>query len=182
MKNIDVGELRPRQLIDEEDYKVQVTSNSNVQDDTIQASTSGSHVNVQDQVASTSSQLNGQASASNIPILQPTNIARDYPLDTIIGDISKGVQTRSRLASFCEHFSFVLFIEPKKIEKTLKDVDWINAMHEEQLHKKSSMEISREIEEPQRDLNQMGLEKQARSRWDSSKEQIKIGSSRLHSS
>jgi hypothetical protein len=35
------------------------------------------------------------------------------------------------LASFCEHFSFVSFIEPKKIEQALRDVDWVNAMHEE---------------------------------------------------
>jgi hypothetical protein len=71
---------------------VQVLSNSNVQVDTNQASISGSHDNVQDQqVASTSSQPNDQASASNqVPILQPTNIARDHPLDTIIGDISRG--------------------------------------------------------------------------------------------
>ena len=90
---------------DEEDDQVQVLSNSNVQVDTNQASTSGSHDNVQDQVASTSSQLNDQASASNqVLILQPTNIARDRPLNTIIGDISRGVQTRSRLASFYEYF------------------------------------------------------------------------------
>ena len=102
-----------------------------MQDDTNQASSSGSHDNEQDQVASTSSQPNDQASAINqVPILQPTNIARDHPLDTIIGDISRGVQTRSRLASFYEHFSFVSSIEPKKIDETLKDVDWMNAMHE----------------------------------------------------
>ena len=83
---------------------------SNAQDDTNKASTSGSHDNVQDQqVASTSSQSNDQASASNVPILQPTNIARDHPLDTIIGDISIGVQTRSRLASFCEHLICVIY-------------------------------------------------------------------------
>ena len=83
-------------------------------------------------MASTSSQPNDQASASNqVPILQPTNIARDHPLDTIIGDISRGVQTRSRLALFYEHFSFVSSIEPKKIDEALKDVDWVNAMHEE---------------------------------------------------
>ena len=64
-------------------------------------------------------------------VLQPTNVARDYPLDSIISDISRGVQTRSKLASFCEHFSFVSFIEPKKIDEALKDVDWVNAMHEE---------------------------------------------------
>ena len=82
-------------------------------------------------MASTSSQYNDQASASNVPILQPTNITRDHPLDTIIGDISRGVQTRSRLTSFYEHFSFVLSIEPKKIDEALKDVDWVNVMHEE---------------------------------------------------
>jgi hypothetical protein len=97
---MDVGELRPMQVNEEEDDQVQVLSNSNVQDDTNQARPSCSHDNVQDQeVACTSSQLNNQASTSNqVPILQPTNIARDHPLNTIIEDISIGVQTRSRLA------------------------------------------------------------------------------------
>jgi kynureninase len=36
MKNIDVGEFRPRQVNDEEDDQVQVLSNSNVQYDTNQ--------------------------------------------------------------------------------------------------------------------------------------------------
>ena len=82
---MDVGELRPRQVNDNEDDQVQVLSNSTVQDDTNQASTSGSHDNEQDQVASASSQPNDQVSASNqVPILQPTNIARDHPLDTTL--------------------------------------------------------------------------------------------------
>jgi hypothetical protein len=49
MKNMNVGDLRPRQVIDEEDNQVQVHSNSNVQDDINQASISDSHDNVQDQ-------------------------------------------------------------------------------------------------------------------------------------
>ena len=70
MKNMYVGELRPRKVIDEEDDQVQVLSNSNMQVDTNQASTSGSHDNEQDQVASASSQPNDQTSASNqVPIL-----------------------------------------------------------------------------------------------------------------
>ena len=85
MKNMDIGELRPRQVNDDEDDKLQVLSNSNVQDDTNQVSTSGSHGNEQDQVASTSSQPNDQANASNqVPILQPTNVARDHLLDTLL--------------------------------------------------------------------------------------------------
>jgi hypothetical protein len=52
-------------------------------------------------------------------------------LDQIIGGIQSDVQTRSRLASFYEHYSFVSLEEPKKIEDALKDFDWVNAMHEE---------------------------------------------------
>ena len=50
-------------------------------------------------------------------------------------------------------------IEPKKIEEALKDVDWVNAMHEElnKFQKKSSMGISRETKGTQCDWNQMGL-------------------------
>ena len=45
MKNMNVSELRSRQVIDEEDDQVQVLSKSNVQDDTNQDSSSGSHDN-----------------------------------------------------------------------------------------------------------------------------------------
>jgi hypothetical protein len=79
---MDVGDIRPREVTDVEDDKDQVISNSNVQAsgsyDQNQASSSSQ---VQDQqVASTSSQPNDQPS---------------------------GVQTRSRLISFYEHFSFM---------------------------------------------------------------------------
>jgi hypothetical protein len=63
MKKIDVGDIRPREVIEVEDDKDQVLSNSNVQVDTSQASSSSQ---VQDQqVASTSSHPNDQPSASN---------------------------------------------------------------------------------------------------------------------
>jgi hypothetical protein len=39
-------------------------------------------------------------------------IQRDYPVNSIISDIHKGVTTRSRVAHFCEHYSFVSSIEP----------------------------------------------------------------------
>jgi hypothetical protein len=34
-------------------------------------------------------------------------IQRDHPVNTILDDIQKGVTTRSRVAHFCEHYSFV---------------------------------------------------------------------------
>jgi hypothetical protein len=39
-------------------------------------------------------------------------IQRDHPINSILGDIHKGVTTRSRVAHFCEHYSFVSSIEP----------------------------------------------------------------------
>jgi hypothetical protein len=39
-------------------------------------------------------------------------IQRDHPVNSILGDIHKGVTTRSRVAYFYEHYSFVSSIEP----------------------------------------------------------------------
>jgi len=76
MKNMDVGDIRPRQIDDDNDVHM---INQEVQIDTNQASTSGSHDDDQNQV---------QASGNNqLPILQPTSIARDDPLDQVIGGI-----------------------------------------------------------------------------------------------
>jgi transposase InsO family protein len=58
-------------------------------------------------------------------------IQRDHPVNFILGDIHKGVTTRSRVAHFCEHYSFVSSIEPYRIEDALRDPDWVVAMQEE---------------------------------------------------
>jgi hypothetical protein len=57
------------------------------------------------------------------PQVPPTQvratIQRNHPVDQILGDISKGVMTRSCLANFCEHYSFVSSIEPFRVEEAL---------------------------------------------------------------
>jgi hypothetical protein len=58
-------------------------------------------------------------------------IQRDHPVNSILGDIHKGVTTRSRVAHFCEHYSFVFSIEPYKVEDALRDLDWVLSMQEE---------------------------------------------------
>jgi hypothetical protein len=58
-------------------------------------------------------------------------IQRDHPVNSILGDIHKGVTTRSRVAHFCEHYSFVSSIEPYRIEDALRDPDWVVAMQKE---------------------------------------------------
>jgi hypothetical protein len=58
-------------------------------------------------------------------------IQRDRPINSILGDIHKGVTTRSRVAHFCEHYSFVSSIELYRLEDALRDPDWVVAMQEE---------------------------------------------------
>jgi hypothetical protein len=48
-----------------------------------------------------------------------TNIQRDHSMDQILSDISKGVTTRSHIANFCEHYSYVSSIEPFRVEEAL---------------------------------------------------------------
>jgi transposase InsO family protein len=50
-------------------------------------------------------------------------IQRDHPVNSILGDIHKGVTTRSRVAHFCEHYYFVSSIEPYRVEDALRDSD-----------------------------------------------------------
>jgi hypothetical protein len=59
------------------------------------------------------------------------NIQRDHLIDNILGDIEKGVTTRSRIAIFYEYYSFVFSFEPFKVEDALRDLDWVVAMQEE---------------------------------------------------
>jgi hypothetical protein len=58
-------------------------------------------------------------------------IQRDHPVNSILGDIHKGVTTRSRVTNFCEHYSFVSSIEPYRVEDALRYSDWVLAMQEE---------------------------------------------------
>ena len=89
---MDIGDIRPREVVDVEDDKNQVLSNSNEQasgsQDQSQASARVDKVQDQQQLASSSSQSNA---SNQMQVLQPTNVSRDHPLDSIIGDISRGV-------------------------------------------------------------------------------------------
>ena len=44
------------------------------------------------------------------------SIQRDHPVDNILDDIEKGVITRSRAATFCEHYSFVSSFDSFRVE------------------------------------------------------------------
>jgi cobalamin biosynthesis protein CobT len=55
------------------------------------------------------------------------NAQRDHPVDNILGDIEKGITTRSRVTNFCEYYSFISSFEPFKVEDALCDPDWVVA-------------------------------------------------------
>jgi hypothetical protein len=59
------------------------------------------------------------------------NIQRNHPVNNILGDIKKGVITRSCVVNFYEHYLFVSSFEPFKIEDTLRDPGWVVAIQEE---------------------------------------------------
>ena len=52
-------------------------------------------------------------------------------MEGVLRSIRRGVTTRSRLATFCEHYSFVFSLEPLKVDEALEDPDWVMAMQEE---------------------------------------------------
>ena len=57
--------------------------------------------------------------------------ATSHPKDLILGDVFKGVTTRSKLYNICDHFAFISHIEPKNILEATCDSYWLLAMQEE---------------------------------------------------
>jgi hypothetical protein len=73
----------------------------------------------QDQGGAQKDQVMEEEAPRAPPTQVRTSIQRHHPVDQILGDISKGITTRSRLANFCEHYSFVSSIEPFRVEEAL---------------------------------------------------------------
>jgi len=52
-------------------------------------------------------------------------------VENIIGQINKGVSTRTYVSNYYKHMAFVSHIEPKSVGEALKDGSWIGVMQEE---------------------------------------------------
>jgi transposase InsO family protein len=136
MKNMSIGDVRPREEDEDDDGRsisIRVnpsTSISNDQAQQIVQDSGNDDSQVQDRVGS-SSTISPSTQEPIVPQRTHHILAKDHLVDQIMADISKGVQTRSRIASFCEYYSFISFLEPNRVDDALRDPDWVNAMHEE---------------------------------------------------
>jgi hypothetical protein len=79
------------------------------------------------------------------------SVQRDHRVDNILGSIRRGVTTCSRLANFCEHYSFVSMLEPPRFEEALDDADWVMAMQEE-LNNFTRNEVWSLVERPKQNV------------------------------
>jgi hypothetical protein len=79
------------------------------------------------------------------------NVQRDHPVDNILGDIEKGVITRSHIANFYEHYLFVSSFEAFKVDDALCDLDMVVAMQEE-LNKFKCNEVWSLVERPKQNV------------------------------
>ncbi|KAI4371673.1 hypothetical protein MLD38_009999 [Melastoma candidum] len=61
----------------------------------------------------------------------PTLYKKRHPMEQVIRDIQKGIQTRRSVNLFCEHSAFLSQKEPTSIDEALADPNWIIAMQEE---------------------------------------------------
>ena len=79
------------------------------------------------------------------------------PVEQIFDDIQIWRITRSKtsLAKFCEHYSFISSIEPMMVEEALDDPDWVNAIHEE-LHNFERNQVWTLVEKPDDNHNVIG--------------------------
>jgi hypothetical protein len=120
MQTMAIGDVRPQELQEQDQPSSSILVHPPTQDDVHVPQDEGQEEQIMEEEA---------------PRAPPTQvratIQRHHPIDQILGDISKGVTTRSRLATFCEHYLFVSSIEPSRVEEALQDLDWVLAMQEE---------------------------------------------------
>jgi hypothetical protein len=126
MRTMAIGEVRPQEQQEQDQPSSSTMVHPPTQDDG-QVHQEEAH----DQGGAQEEQVMEEEAPSAPPTQVRATIQRNHPVDQILGDISKGVTTRSRLANFCEHYSFVSSIEPFRVEEALQDPDWVLAMQEE---------------------------------------------------
>jgi hypothetical protein len=126
MRTMVIGDVRPQELQEQDQPSSSTLVHPPTQDDG-----QVPQEEERDQGGAQEEQVMEEEAPRVPPTQVRATIQRHHAVDQILGDISKGVTTRSRLANFCEHYSFVSSIEPFRVEEALQDPDWVLAMQEE---------------------------------------------------
>jgi hypothetical protein len=126
MRTMVIGDVRPQEQLEQD----QPSSSTMVHPPT-QDGEQVPQVEAHDQGGAHDVQVEEEEAPQAPPTQVRATIQRNHLVDQILGDITKGVTTRSRLVNFCEHYSFVSSIEPFRVEEALLDPDWVMAMQEE---------------------------------------------------
>ena len=127
LENMAIGEIRPQEKKDD-DYQPPSTNQDQEQlGDNEQAPSDDNSKNDEE----VDEESGGQPSRSVPHPRVHQCVQRDHPVENILGDIEKGVVTRSRVVNFCRHYSFVSSLEPFRVQDALEDPDWVMAMQEE---------------------------------------------------
>jgi hypothetical protein len=115
MRTMAIGDVQPQELQQQDQPSSSTTMvHPSTQDDVHVPQEEG-----QDQGGAQEEKVMEEEAPQAPPTQVRATIQRHHPVDQILGDVSKGVTTRSRLANFCEHYSFISSIEPFRVEEAL---------------------------------------------------------------
>ncbi|WVZ64090.1 hypothetical protein U9M48_013659 [Paspalum notatum var. saurae] len=134
MKNMPIGDIKPKEDEDEVQTIDQPSSSMAPQDGSEQDKIlPNEDVHVpQEEIDEQAQDVGTLVQAPQVAPQRRIQLTSGHPKELIIGSPTRGVTTRSRnTAAFVQAYSFVSSIEPTTIDQTLSDPDWVNAMHEE---------------------------------------------------
>jgi hypothetical protein len=146
MRTMAIGDVRPQELQEQDQPSSSTLVHPPTQDNG-QVPQEKEH----DQGGAQEEQVMEEETPRAPPTQVRASIQRHHPVDLILGDISKGVTTRSRLATFCEHYSFFSSIEPFRVVEALQDPNWVLAMQEE-LNNFKRNEVSSLVPRPKQNV------------------------------
>jgi hypothetical protein len=130
LRNMSIGDVHPQETSNDQGQQSSTKASPPTQDDDHQEDGNDQGGGVeQDEEEKDDEQEESRNQVPHPRVHQC--VQRDHLVDNILGDIAKGVTTHSRVATFCEHYYFVSFLEPLKVEDALQDADWVMAMQEE---------------------------------------------------
>jgi hypothetical protein len=114
MRTMAIGDVQPQEQQEQDQPSSSTMVHSPTQDDG-----QVHQEEARDQGGAQEEQVMEEEAPRDPPTQVRATVQRNHPVDQILGDISKGVTTRSRLANFCEHYSFVSSTEPFRVEEAL---------------------------------------------------------------